>query len=405
MPSTRSSYQDGSLERVSRAKGPHVWVYRWRELQPDGSRVQRKKVVGTLKEYPKLADAKQAVSNIRAEINAPIQKAGRTTVLDAWGHFQAHELRDPDIARAGSTIDNYQDLFRAHIIPKWGSVALDDVKAVEVEKWLRTLTQVTPAWKTAKVGSTVPKPTIKLAPGSKAKIKSRMHTLFAHAKRHELCEKNPIEDVRQGSKRVRKPTTLAIDEVKGIMYQVTSQAIRVAILVAAVTGFRRSEIRGLKWRDIDFIAWAITPERGSIRKHLSNLKTKASGATVPIPEALVVALQQWRSESLYPGDDDWVFASVQTSGRNPLWLDAALQRQLRPAAVRAGVTKYVGWHTFRHSLATLLVKKREGIKVVQELMRHADSRTTLDIYAQSDDEDKRTAQQHVSGLFVVDQAS
>jgi integrase len=118
-----------------------------------------------------------------------------------------------------------------------------------------------------------------------------------------------------------------------------------------------------------------------------------------------VALQQWRSESLYPGDEDWVFASVQTSGRNPLWLDAALQRQLRPAAVRAGVTKYVGWHTFRHSLATLLVKKREGIKVVQELMRHADSRTTLDIYAQSDDEDKRIAQQHVSGLFVVDQAS
>jgi integrase len=59
-----------------------------------------------------------------------------------------------------------------------------------------------------------------------------------------------------------------------------------------------------------------------------------------------------------------------------------------PAAVRAGVNKYVGWHTFRHSLATLLVKKHEGIKVVQELMRHADSRKTLDIYAQSDDEDK-----------------
>ena len=64
-----------------------------------------------------------------------------------------------------------------------------------------------------------------------------------------------------------------------------------------------------------------------------------------------------------------------------------------------------GWHTFRHSLATLLVKKREGIKVVQELMRHADSRTTLDIYSQSDDEDKRAAQKHISGLFVVEQAS
>ena len=82
-----------------------------------------------------------------------------------------------------------------------------------------------------------------------------------------------------------------------------------------------------------------------------------------------------------------------------------MQRQLRPAAVRAGITKHVGWHTFRHSLAALLIKKKEGIKVVQELMRHADSRTTLDIYARSDDEDKRQAQQHVSGLFIVDQAS
>jgi integrase len=48
---------------------------------------------------------------------------------------------------------------------------------------------------------------------------------------------------------------------------------------------------------------------------------------------------------------------------------------------------------------------REGIKVVQELMRHADSRTTLDIYSQSDDEDRRAAQKHISGLFVVERAS
>jgi integrase len=111
------------------------------------------------------------------------------------------------------------------------------------------------------------------------------------------------------------------------------------------------------------------------------------------------------SEVGYPGDEDWIFASVQRAGKSPLWFDAALQRQLRPAAIRAGITKNVGWHTFRHSLATLLVKKREGIKVVQELMRHADSRTTLDIYSQSDDEDKRAAQKHISGLFVVEQAS
>jgi hypothetical protein len=44
---------------------------------------------------------------------------------------------------------NYLDLFRCHIIPKWGAVALDDIKAVAVEEWLRSLTQVTPAWRRA----------------------------------------------------------------------------------------------------------------------------------------------------------------------------------------------------------------------------------------------------------------
>src|SRR5271156_2498726 len=189
------------------------------------------------------------------------------------------------------------------------------------------------------------------------------------------------------------------------MYQVTSQAIRVAILVAAVTGLRRSEIRGLKWRDIDFVGWTITPVRGSIRRHLSNLKNDASGATVPIPEALVVALQQWRTECLYPGDEDWIFASVQRAGKSPLWFDAGVAATASSCCNQGGVTKPVGWHAFRHSLATLLVKKREGIKVVQELMRHADSRTTLDICSQSDDEDKRAAQKHISSLFVVEQAS
>lgn len=65
------------------------------------------------------------------------------------------------------------------------------------------------------------------------------------------------------------------------------------------------------------------------------------------------------------------------------------------------VTKHIGWHTFRRSLATLLMKKGEGVKVVQELMRHANSKITLDVYAQGDEQAKRAAQDHVNGLFVI----
>jgi integrase len=61
MPATR--YQEASVERAKRANGPEVWVYRWRELQSDGRRVQRKKVINDISRYPTKRDAKKAVDH------------------------------------------------------------------------------------------------------------------------------------------------------------------------------------------------------------------------------------------------------------------------------------------------------------------------------------------------------
>lgn len=382
MSTTRSNrYQEGSIELSPRAKGPDVWVYRWRELQAGGRRVQRKKIIGNIGRVPTRADAKRAIENLRAEINAQQDRLGKMTIKEVWGHFQEHELRDPDVGRSETTIDNYLTLFRAHIIPRWGETFLTDVKAVEVENWLRSLS--------------------KLAPASRAKLKSRMYTLFEHAKRHEFCEKNPIESVRQSSKSTIKPAVLTLEEIRSLMAEITTPAIRVAVLVAAVTGLRRSEVRGLKWKDIDLAGGWLTPTRGSVSKHVTNLKNRPSAATIPIPDALIEALWMWRDETPYRAEEDWVFASPATSGRSPYWFDAALSRQLRPAAKRAKIAKHIGWHTFRRSLATLLTTKGEGVKVVQELMRHANSKITLDVYAQGDEVAKRAAQEHMDGLFVV----
>jgi integrase len=83
------------------------------------------------------------------------------------------------------------------------------------------------------------------------------------------------------------------------------------------------------------------------------------------------------------------------------WPDAALKRQVRPAALRAGINKHIGWHTFRHSIGTLLNASGESIKTIQELLRHANSRVTLEFYVQGDVEAKRKALKNVSGIFVV----
>jgi hypothetical protein len=63
-----------------------------------------------------------------------------------------------------------------------------------------------------------------------------------------------------------------------------------------------------------------------------------------------------------------------------------------PALVRIGVKKQIGWHSFRHGLATMLRQKGVDIKTAQELLRHAHSRITQDIYQQSVREEKRLAQ-------------
>ena len=99
MPGIRNSYQEGSIVRTARAKGPDQWVYRWRETQPDGTGLRRSKIVGDLMHYPTKADAKRLVENFRSELNSasPVERIGSMTVAEAWGHFQANELRDPDV--------------------------------------------------------------------------------------------------------------------------------------------------------------------------------------------------------------------------------------------------------------------------------------------------------------------
>lgn len=69
-----------------------------------------------------------------------------------------------------------------------------------------------------------------------------------------------------------------------------------------------------------------------------------------------------------------------------------LRVHVRPALERLKVEKKIGWHSFRHGLATLLRQQGVDIKTAQDLLRHANSRITLDVYQQAVSEEKRVAQ-------------
>jgi integrase len=372
-------YQEGSIDCVARAKGRlHVWVYRWRELQEDGTRVQRKKTIGDVKKFPRESDVKREVENLRAEINAASERVGKTTVADAWGHFQTHELRDPDVGRSPTTVKNYLDYFKTQILPTWKDVPLEDVKSVAVEKWLRSLD---------------------LANGTKAKLRNHLSALFSHCIRHELYAKlNPIASVRQSAVRRSDPDVLTVGEMTAIIGGIESQVIQVMVATAAASALRRSEVRGLKWQDLDFDTIWFNLQRGLVHKDETRLKTKASRKGVPMNLELGAMLSAWRLKSPYPGDNDWVFASPFTDGARPYWPDAVLKNHVRPAAAKAGISKHIGWHTFRHSVGTHLGQAGENVKVVQELLRHASSRITQDVYQQADQAAKRSALSRFSGV-------
>jgi hypothetical protein len=100
----------------------------------------------------------------------------------------------------------------------------------------------------------------------------------------------------------------------------------------------------------------------------------------------------------YKDAGDWVFASPFSKGRKPYWGQSIMSNQIRKVARGVGISKKIGWHTFRHTCATLLRPSGADIKVVQELLRHASCRVTLDTYTQAVTERKRAAQNKIAGL-------
>jgi integrase len=180
-------------------------------------------------------------------------------------------------------------------------VFITDVKPFEVEKWLRSLPY---------------------APSTKSKFRNQLSTLFSHAKRHQLFDgHNPLATVRQSSKRLRTTNILSLAEIRTILDGLTDPIHRIAVLIAAVTGLRRSEIRSLKWGDVDFNVLWLNLKRGIVKKRLTKLKTEGSRRGVPIPQDLADALIEFRSQSLYRANGGWILASATVNGRSPVWLD------------------------------------------------------------------------------------
>jgi hypothetical protein len=155
-------------------------LYRWRETDGQGKRTLRKQIVGTVRELRTQADAQRAAEALRLNVNRHAVEHGGAppTVARLVEHYKLKELpMDTHEGKTRGTKLVYNTNLKLYIVPRWGEYPLRRVTSVEVEDWLKTL---------------------KLAPGTRTKIRNMMSTIFRHAIRWGWIgqHENPIAFVR-----------------------------------------------------------------------------------------------------------------------------------------------------------------------------------------------------------------
>jgi integrase len=181
---------------------------------------------------------------------------------------------------------------------------------------------------------------------------------------------------------------------------------RAMVLIAGSTGLRRSEFIGLRWDDINTNKMEVAVTKSCVRNRFGDTKTEASRKPVPLHPVVLESLLAWKSLSRYRESTDFLFPSDRLKGAGPLSPDTLLKKSIRPALTSAGITgKVIGWHSFRHSLATNLRSLGVDVKTAQELLRHANSRTTMDIYTHVVSAQKHEATGRIVDLLLLQTAA
>ena len=163
--------------------------------------------------------------------------------------------------------------------------------------------------------------------------------------------------------------------------------MRALLLTAALCGLRASELRGLRWADIDLKTTELHVRQRADRYNTIGVPKSASGTrTVPLAPEGVTALKVWKLAS-HKGEQDLVFPT----GTGAIMYHRSMLDSLTPVMVAAGVAdkhgnpRY-GLHAFRHFFASWCINRRADggrelpAKVVQGLLGHSTIVMTLDRY-------------------------
>jgi len=350
-------------------KARATWNFLWLE---QGRRHSRR--LGTLAELPTRADALRRADILRRDMRLQQERAIVTMKQ------LVEQYRGEKMPKRSDTRRAYEVWLRNHILPRWGDSALTELQARPVELWLDSLS---------------------LAPKSKAHIRGVLSILwdFAMWRGEVPTQRNPMELVRvKGlTKRTRQPRRLTVDEFQKFV-QYLDEPFRTVALLCCCLGLRISECLALKWADVDWLNGKLRVERGIVCQQVDDVKTTESRRHMVMGRELLEALKTWKQTTQFPAPEDWVFASPVQLGQLP-WSYDQVWRIYQKAADKADIGR-LGTHSLRHTYRSWLDSVGTPVGVQQRLMRHADIRTTMNIYGDAVTADMRSAQEKVVRLAM-----
>jgi integrase len=284
-----------------------------------------------------------------------------------------------------STINQRRSHLEHHIVPLIGQTLLSKLTVPAVRDFEDTM---------RKEGR---------SPAMVKKVLTSLGSILADAGERGLAMRNPVRDIkgsrkgrdRRQEKRQQGKLEVGVDiptreEIKALVAAIDG-SWKPLLVTAVFTGMRSSELRGLRWQDVNFKKGEISVhQRADQFKAIGPTKSEAGVRTIPVPPIVISALKEHKLKQA-PGIG-LVFANPDGEPRSHTNI---VNKGLKPAMIRAGVTvgsgeaieaKYTGLHALRHFYASWLINRKEDgglglpVKMVQERMGHASIVMTMDTY-------------------------
>ena len=295
-------------------------------------------------------------------------KSGKYTVgtwMDEWFENVAKIKVRP------SSHQTYRGYIDNHIKPNIGSIPLEKLTTMDLQKLYRTL--LTKGRVERIEAENQPS-------GLSAKTVRNINQVISSALDLAVAQKiipsNPTDACELPKVEHREMQTIPEEQLQAFLAEAKATGVYEMYYIELATGLRRGELLGLKWQDIDWKNGIIKVRRQIARVDgqivEAPLKTKNSYRTVTISPQAIEVLKQQRAKT----HDQYVFPSPNGGPISPDSVNNMLKRVL----ARAGIPK-VRFHDLRHTFATIALQNGVDIKTVSGMLGHFSAGFTLDTYA------------------------